>query len=304
MVIAPTYGAAPVPYMMPSGPSSQVIGPAGVAMQPVKLEEPRVFHMPQWGKLTDPQRLAFLRDVAQRAGWDPRIRERVFAILQEARVDQRQYEQQAAVLLKWVQNNVAYLNERQEIIQEPNYTLKVRAADCDDMALLLASFYEAIRLPWRFVLTGSNRLTGERVRWIEGTPYPRGTRFGHIYVTVGWPPFSPKVWKFAEPTVKGWPLGKDVVSAERSNGGNPLPELAGLISPLLAGGFGLGLNAAGVPLVASGAGMAASTVASATDGKAIFKSIALAMAVGVGVTVGSTFLIRWLEEKEIVPRRR
>jgi hypothetical protein len=64
-------------------------------------------------------------------------------------------------------------------------------------------------------------------RWIEGTRL-KPLDFSHIYVVVGFPPFHPQRWVFAEPTLKGIPLGWDVVGHVKKNGNTPLPELAGI----------------------------------------------------------------------------
>lgn len=189
--------------------------------KPVVLDPPRAFHLPTWGRLSDVQRIKFLRDVATRAGRDPRIRSLAFQILQSAGADQRQYEAQAAALHKWVQANMLYVNEPGEIIQDPLYTLDVKAGDCDDLALLLASMFEAINLPWKYVL--STQRGGKARRWVEGEPMREFGVWQHIYLQVGWPPFRPNTWAFVEPTVKTAPLGWDVVA--NANQGI-LPEMA------------------------------------------------------------------------------
>jgi transglutaminase-like putative cysteine protease len=194
--------------------------------RPLALPEPKVTHLAGWGNMSDPARVEFLRSVAEPAGRDPRIRALAAQILSQAGVDQRQYEQQAAALLRWVQQNIAYINEPGETLQDPGYTLRVKHGDCDDMAILLAALYESIRLPWRFVLAGTMPRTRERVRWVEGTPFPRGAIMAHIYLAVGFPVFNPQRWVFVEPTVKGTPLGHDVtVPAEPVLSRGTLPEL-------------------------------------------------------------------------------
>jgi hypothetical protein len=210
-------------------------------MRPIELDAPKVHHIPEWDRMDDRQRVAFLRSIAEPSGRDPRIRYRAHQILAEAGVEQRDYRRQADTLLRWIHTNIAYLNEPGEILQDPLYTLKVGHADCDDMALLLAALCESLRLPWRFCLSGLHPATKEKKRWIEGTPFPRGVQMAHIYVVIGWPPYQPTTWAFAEPTIKGFPLGMDVVMA--ANGQAPpalaaaaprasLPELSG---PDLAG---------------------------------------------------------------------
>ena len=205
--------------------------------RPLALPEPKVTHLAGWGNMSDVARVEFLRSVAEPAGRDPRIRALAAQILSQSGVDQRQYEQQAAVLLRWVQQNIAYINEPGETLQDPLYTLRVKHGDCDDMAILLAALYESIRLPWKFVLAGSIPSTRERVRWVEGQPFPRGAVMAHIYLAVGFPVFKPQRWVFVEPTVKGAPLGHDVTApAQSAPAGGGLPELSGPPPSLPPGG--------------------------------------------------------------------
>ena len=99
-------------------------------------------------------------------------------------------------------------------------------SNCDDAATLLAALCESIKLPWKFVLSGRDP-AGQKVRLIEGEKEPRGVSWSHIYLTIGTPPFNPNRWYFAEPTIRGVPLGWDVVSGdsrflpEMERGGGP-----------------------------------------------------------------------------------
>lgn len=200
---------------------SAVIG--GLRATPVNLDSATTYHLPQWGGMNDPKRLAALRKIALEAGRDPRIATVAINVFREAGVQPRDYAGQAAALLKFTQTRIFYANEPGERLQDPAYTLRVGYGDCDDMALLLAALCESVRLPWRFVISGKR---GNRVvRWMEGTPYSPA-RWAHIYLAIGDRPFAPRKWTFAEPTLKTVPFGWDVVAA--SKGGTvPLPELAG-----------------------------------------------------------------------------
>ncbi len=215
------------------GPATPIAFGQNLGAQRVVLDPPQTYHLANWNRLTDQQRVAFLRQVAEQRGRDPRVRELVFGILQQAGADQREYVKHAAVLLKWVQDNILYLNEPGEILQDPLYTLQKRAGDCDDLADLLASLYEAARLPWRYVLSGF-KPNGEKVRWVEGDRMIPGVKWAHIYLAVGSPPFRPTEWRFAEPSIKGVPLGWDVIAASEGRtapGSTPasvLPELAAM----------------------------------------------------------------------------
>jgi hypothetical protein len=80
--------------------------------------------------------------------------------------------------------------------------------------MVLCSFFESIRLPWRLVISGIDKKTGKKVRHIEGGAYPQNVKWSHIYCAVGIPAFNPKDWYFCECTVVGVPLGWDVVAGD------------------------------------------------------------------------------------------
>jgi hypothetical protein len=94
----------------------------------------------------------------------------------------------------------------------------------------------SIALPWRFALGGYREIPGgrkKRVRWIEGQPWPKGrVQFVHVYVMLGWPPFGPQKWASAEPTVRGLPLGHDVVLHGIPSGVHGGKDLAGWFAVL------------------------------------------------------------------------
>lgn len=193
------------------------------------LKGAKVHHLPDWGGYDDPQKMAVIRKISEMRGRDPRIVQKAVSIIKKAKVKPRQYDKQAAALLKWVQTpkNIYYVNEAGERLQDPIYTLNHGHGDCDDQILLLCSFFESIRLPWKLVISGRRKTTGQKVRYIEGMPYPRDCTWTHIYCMVGTPPFRPTKWYFCECTVEGVPLGWDVVSGdhrylpEMSSGGGP-----------------------------------------------------------------------------------
>lgn len=195
-----------------------------VKAQRVNLDESaKVYHLPNWKGMSDPARLATLRQIALSAGRDPRLATLAVQILRASGVRPREHRRAAAALLRFVQTRIFYVNEPGERLQDPLYTLRVGYGDCDDMAILLAALCESLRLPWRFVISG--RRNDKVVRWIEGTPYQHAN-WSHIYLAIGNRPFAPTRWWFAEPTLPK-PLGWDVVRA--SEGGNvALPELAGV----------------------------------------------------------------------------
>jgi len=196
-----------------------------VATTRVPLDNPKVHHIPSWGTLGDVQRLKVIRQIAMQRGRDPRITTLAINIIKQGGIQPRDYHGQAAALLKWVQNpkNCYYINEPGERLQDPLYTIKVKYGDCDDMALLLCSFFEAIKLEWKLVLSGRQRNTGLKKRYVEGGMMPPQVNWSHIYCCVGTPPFRPTKWFFCEPTVQSVPLGWDVIDGDHSM----LPEMGG-----------------------------------------------------------------------------
>ena len=194
----------------------------------LKLESPKTYHLSEWDLLDDPQRLATLRNIVMQYGRDPRIAMLAVKILKEKKVKPREYVKQAKVLLAWVQDNIYYVNEPFERLQSPLFTLKSGIGDCDDLTILLCSFFECIRLPWKFVLSAST--PNGIVRYHENDAnYPR-LKYSHVYCMVGNKPFTPTKWFYCEPTLKvplGWDVGK---------GTDKLPELgATFVTGTIAG---------------------------------------------------------------------
>ena len=195
-------------------------------MQGESREQGKVIQLRGWNNKSDRKKLKLLRELAERYGGDPHMRWFVVnQILKPAGVVQRDFKAQAAAMLKWVQENIFYTNEADEQVQTPWRTIAVKTGDCDDSSLLLATFAESIRMPWKFALAGDSN--GKRVRYVEGERLP-WANFSHIYVVLGWPPFKPQQWAAAETTIRGAPLGYDVVE----HGIRPFNEV---VSPISTG---------------------------------------------------------------------
>lgn len=182
----------------------------------------KTYHLPDWHKLSHPERLNIIRQIAMMRGRDPRIARLAVSIIKSSGARPRHYEDQAAALLRWVQDpkNCFYVNEPGERLQDPIYTLKAKHGDCDDQVLLLCSFFESVGLPWRLCLSGIGP-DGKKIRYIEGSDVPGGCKWVHIYCMVGTPPFNPTHWYFCECTIEKVPLGWDVLSGDKAY----LPEM-------------------------------------------------------------------------------
>jgi len=265
----------------------------GAKVNPIELPQPKTYHIEGWGAMGDQKRLKVIRQVALRRGRDPRIATLAIQIIREAGVAPRDYKGQAAALLKWVQDpkNCYYINEPGERLQDPIYTLKVKYGDCDDMALLLCSMFEAIKLEWKLVISGRSRVTGQKVRHVEDGYMPPQVQWSHIYCAVGTPPFKPTKWYYCEPTLNGVPLGWDVVSGSSS----ALPEM---------GGTGL----SGADLGNGGAGAAGAAVAASLEeagGKPVnWKNLGVAVMTGVVTSVTAQVIMEIWREKRVLRRRQ
>jgi len=196
----------------------------GAHSEPLKLDGPKVYHIPAWGDFEDPKRMDVIARIAKMRGHDPRMATLAVGILKEAGAQPRDYKGQAAALLSFVQHKLYYVNEPGERLSDPLRTLKVGYGDCDDLVIVLASLLESIRLPWRLTISGTNK-RGKKLRYHQGEKFPGGRKKGynwsHIYLAIGDRPFTPTKWNYAETTVRGAPLGWDVVSGDAS----ALPEM-------------------------------------------------------------------------------
>lgn len=268
----------------------------------LSLGDAKAYHLPDWHNLSHPERLAVIRQIAMMRGRDARIAKKVVSIFRKAKVKPRQYAKQAAAILKWVQDpeNIYYVNEPGERLQDPIYTLKAGHADCDDQVLLLCAMFESVGLPWRLVLSGRTK-DGRKLRHIEGQAVHPGVSWTHIYCMVGVPPFRPNRWFFCEPTVQGVPLGWDVVSGDHRY----LPEMSInskkgppriVLPPPYKEVYGDSYGQASAGLVG---GTIAGTIAQEDeDSKRLdWDKIGQAVVTGVLVSVGTSLLLNWINGK-------
>ena len=217
---------------------------------PVSGEFPTTHHIPHWYSGGDVRRLKIIREIIESYGKDPRISGQAVQILRGSGIAPRDYPGQAQALLEWTQQEIYYVNEPGERLQAPLATLRMGYGDCDDMVILLCSFFESIRLPWKLALAGKDKRTGKLVQYIEGNRLPPGVQWTHIYCVVGNHPFAPKKWLSAEPTLQV-PLGWDVVKATNTQHTHALPELGAVSPGGVSGGVAGGTIGAAVGTVKS-----------------------------------------------------
>jgi transglutaminase-like putative cysteine protease len=98
------------------------------------------------------------------------VRQRAIDILIRTHVRPKDYLGEIQTLFEWVKNNVRYTRDihHVELLHSARRMLELRAGDCDDMTILLASMIKSIGHPVRLVLVGFN---------------PRNKKlFSHIYL--------------------------------------------------------------------------------------------------------------------------
>lgn len=222
------FATAPILHGLPGVPRS-----VPDYMQGEQRAEGRIIEVAGWHRWSDKKKLRWMRAFVKRYAQDPGMNTFVAQKVFQG-VPSRDFRSQAAAILRWTQQNITYVNEPGEIIRSPWRCITDRTGDCDDMAILMACFAEAVALPWRFVLAGKYR--GRPIRCHENERFPWGVKFHHIYVEVGYPPFSANpTWVSLEPTIKNAPAGYDVVRdgySTDANGAAQIPELAGFGAPL------------------------------------------------------------------------
>jgi transglutaminase-like putative cysteine protease len=218
-------------------------------VQPVPLDAPKVYDLPKFDGYQDPKKLDVLMRLAEQAGRDPRLATLAVDIFRQAGVQPRDYIGQASALLKWVQTNIYYVNEPDERLQEPTYTLRVRYGDCDDCAILLYALCRSVRLPCKFVISGVDG-SGRKRRYHQGDRhFPRDVNWSHIYTAIGDKPYGPAKFRYAEPTMRV-PLGWDVVGAS----GPTIPEMAAYGDPAAANAVDTSLAKTGSATALVGSG--------------------------------------------------
>jgi transglutaminase-like putative cysteine protease len=86
------------------------------------------------------------------------VRQRAIDILISMRVRPKDYLREIETLFEWVKNNVRYTRDihHVELLHSARRMLELRAGDCDDMTILLASMIKSIGHPVRLVLVGFN----------------------------------------------------------------------------------------------------------------------------------------------------
>lgn len=98
-------------------------------------------------------------ELVRRGIIDPRIRKTTIEILQAAGVDPADHLSAAKSIHSWVRSHILFVNDPAgvETLQAPDLTLyKLRAGDCDDHSILVATLAGSVGILSRFVTLGAN----------------------------------------------------------------------------------------------------------------------------------------------------
>lgn len=133
------------------------------------------------------QTLRIMRELVRKWKVHPRLRQLAKAIVQSCQSKNNTCEIKR--LHAYVSNKIRYVRDVQgvETVQDPEVTLRDKAGDCDDQAVLIAALLCSIGHPVRFVAVGF-----------------RPGQFAHVYTET---PIGAD-WVAVETTEKGWPIGR------------------------------------------------------------------------------------------------
>ena len=161
-------------------------GVLGTPVERKELDTPKVHDLPGFDYYRDPKKMDVISRIAENASRDPRMATAAVNILREAGVKPRDYKAQAAAILAWVQDpkNIYYVNEPDERLQDPFYTLKVKYGDCFPAStLLLAEGHELV--PIKDVKPGMHIWGRDRWSVVEGVADKGTLAVTHIRLTNG-----------------------------------------------------------------------------------------------------------------------
>lgn len=133
------------------------------------------------------QTLRIMRELVREWKMHPRLRQLAKSIVQGCASKNTKCE--VASIHRYISNKIRYVRDVQgvETVQAPDVTLRDKAGDCDDQAVLVGALLCSVGHPVRFVAVGF-----------------RPGRFAHVYTET---PIGPN-WVAVETTEKGWPLGR------------------------------------------------------------------------------------------------
>jgi transglutaminase-like putative cysteine protease len=126
------------------------------------------------------QTIRVMRDLVRRYRVHPDIRRAATSVL--FLTPEREGSTRARALYEWVRDHVRYVPDVLDVetLTTPDKVLQTLIGDCDDQATLLATLYESVGFPTRFVVAG----------------YTEPGIYEHVFLQV----LSSGVWFDADPT--------------------------------------------------------------------------------------------------------
>lgn len=138
------------------------------------------------------QTLGIMRRIVRRYKRYPPLRELALDIIDglDGFNGRKNFSGQVKRLQNYVRNTIQYVRDVTDVetVQTPDYTLKKRAGDCDDQAVLLAALLESIGHPTRFVAIKTSPI-GPYVHVYTETKI--GARWVPVETTEAWPMGKP-----------------------------------------------------------------------------------------------------------------
>lgn len=162
--------------------------PAPVAVPVLPLPDVATLGSLPSGRAGTLETLAKMRALVREARTLPVIRNLAIAITAHVRNKDRAGEVRA--IHEWVKKNIRYVKDvvGVETLTAPAYTLSLKAGDCDDHSMLVASLLESIGHPARFAAVGTSP---ERFNHVF-TETRLGSRWVSVETTepvaIGWHP--------------------------------------------------------------------------------------------------------------------
>jgi len=131
--------------------------------------------------------LRIMRELVREWKIQPRLRQLAKKIVQPCRSKDTRCE--VTRIHAFVANKIRFVRDVVDVetIQAPDVTLRDRAGDCDDQAVLVGALLCSVGHPVRFIAVGF-----------------RPGQFAHVYAET---PIGPN-WVAVETTEKGWPVGR------------------------------------------------------------------------------------------------
>jgi Transglutaminase-like superfamily len=103
---------------------------------------------------------ATIRKLINQGSGDLALKEFTLGVIHDAGAASRAELDQALAIGEWVQRNIFYVHEHGEILQRPATTLRLRAGDCDDFAILICSMLGTVGIREKACIIKTGKGTG------------------------------------------------------------------------------------------------------------------------------------------------